>query len=70
MDREYAVCFYGKNGLDELDTGAKNLTAAKRVAMEYYKNGASKITVKMYDEGDLRHQWDLSDDGKKWTQYE
>jgi hypothetical protein len=66
-DRTYAVCFKGPNGLDEQDIGTTK-RAAEKFARERAKEGCTDITVKLYGDGDLQHQWDLVDG--KFKQYE
>ena len=68
MDREYAISFIAGSGLDEVNSGVTTLAAAKKVARGYYKDGASQVVIKFYEDGDIRHQWDF--DGKKFVQYE
>ena len=68
MDREYAISFEAGSGLDEVNSGATTLAGAKKVALGYRRDGARNITIKFYEDGDLRHQWDLK--GNKWVQYE
>lgn len=68
MDREYAISFEAGSGLDEVNSGCSTLAGAKKVGRGYFKDGASNVTIKFYEDGDLRHQWDLKDG--KWIQYE
>lgn len=69
MDREYAISFTDKDGiLDELNLHAAVLQEAKYKAMYYIKNGFKQVTIKLYDNGNLQHQWDYKDG--KWIQYE
>jgi hypothetical protein len=68
MDKEYAISFVGPNGLDEVNSGEKTLTGAKKIGRRYSKGGAKEVTIKLYEEGDLRHQWDYKEG--TWYQYE
>ncbi len=68
MDKEYAISFVGPHGLDEVNSGELTLTGAKRVARIYEDDGAKQITIKLYEEGDIKHQWDLKEG--TWYQYE
>jgi hypothetical protein len=66
-DKEYAVAFEGPNGLDEIGVGRVKRDAEKW-ARDYERQGYKNITIKLYGDGDLQHQWDLVDG--KFTQYE
>lgn len=70
MDREYCICYKGKNGMDEIGLNAAVLQEAKNKAMWYIKNKVAleDITIKLYEDGDLKHQFDYKDN--KWVQYE
>lgn len=68
MDREYAICFKMNGVLDEINLHSAVLQQAKSNASYYIKNGATDVTIKLYEEGDLVHQWDWKDG--KWVQYE
>lgn len=69
MDREYAICYRtAQSGLAETNSGETTLRGAQKVARGMAKDGCYDITIKLYDDGDLQHQWDLKDG--KFTQYE
>lgn len=72
QDSEYAVCYKDSNGVTEERLKATNLDDAKEEAMWYVKRLADEITIKFYEEGDLRHQWDyIGKNGlSAWSQYE
>lgn len=67
IDREYAVCFKGPNGLDEIGLGP-DFFVAQKIARGYADDGATQVVLKHYEEGDLIHQWDLING--KWKKYE
>ncbi len=70
MDKEYTLCFESEvHGLQELTSG-KGKAQAMKDAMFYIKRGATNMTIKLYEEGDIRHQWDYKPASKTWMQYE
>jgi hypothetical protein len=66
-DRTYAIAYRGPSGLDEMDVGTRKAMAFKW-ARDHAREGHTDITVKLYGDGDLQHQWDLIDG--KFVQYE
>ncbi len=70
-DREHARSYYDKKGvLVEVRLNAAVLQEAKAKALSYIKNGIAKkqVTIKLYEDGDIVHQWDCKN--SKWVQFE
>lgn len=67
MDKEYAIDFFGKNDREELGVGRIKSEAVSQ-AKYYLRKGATEMILKLYQDGDLLHQWDWR--GGKWCQYE
>ena len=68
-DKEYAVSYYKDGILDEIGLhDVTTLAQAISIAEDIAGKGATQVTIKYYEDGDLRHQWDLK--GVSWVQYE
>lgn len=68
-DKEYAITYFDKDGgFHEIVANEQTRTGAKAQGEELEQKGATKVTVKLFEDGDLRHQWDLTAAG--WVQYE
>lgn len=56
-------------GYQEIGLKAQTLPGAKKETEDWIKNkGALDVTIKLYFEGDISHQWDFK--SNKWVQYE